>query len=280
MLLRMKKDSVHKIGLRYFFAAIVALCVGQQVDSAQPIPIYTRKLGLPPIRMSYSDLSSTLETVSALLNKANTGITEDWRSEKLQLEGEGPGLTVSNSFGREILERGPTVAYRASYSFLVGVRQPAPISSVQIDLRDFSRELSVEGADLDQVEAIFAVAAARLSNHATVFGGFWAKTIGSLFLVFAGIGLIVHALPPNSLRGWTRWLSLTAGILIAGGNFVLPWSELLPGTAVYAGDASIIVRRQAEISLAGVLLTVLLSATGYYISWRLAKRRPASPPAT
>lgn len=68
---------------------------------------------------------------------------------------------------------------------------------------------------------------------------------------------------------------LIFGPLLSISVWVLPWKNWFPGTAVYAGDASWLVRNSPLLSLVGVFLTLITFALSVAISIYLSPRQPA-----
>jgi hypothetical protein len=63
--------------------------------------------------------------------------------------------------------RVPKAAYALSYSYSWA---EAPVSKLELDLRDYARPLSVSGTAVDQVEAISAALERDLSQHSAIGG--------------------------------------------------------------------------------------------------------------
>src|SRR5215468_2463496 len=106
---------------------------------------------LPPLKLSAADLDTILHKAQASIAAANGPATDQEsarESVKLGVRGheiEIPHFSLASSvaFPREV--------FRFSYTY----RRPnKPISSVTIDLNDYSRRASVTGQAADQVEAI------------------------------------------------------------------------------------------------------------------------------
>ena len=75
-----------------------------------------------------------------------------------------------------------------------------------------------------------------------------------------------------------RWSLFLTGLLLFGGAFLPIWAKWFPGAAVYRGDASFLVRNQAELSFWGTVVTFILTAgLSIYLS---RGKRAGEPPAT
>jgi hypothetical protein len=81
------------------------------------------------------------------------------------------------------------VAYALSYSYSWA---EAPVSKLELDLRDYARRLSVSGTAVDQVEAISAALERDLSQHSATGADtvrfVLTGIISSILLMSLGIG--------------------------------------------------------------------------------------------
>ena len=98
------------------------------------------------------------------------------------------------------------------------------------------------------MEAAANLAGMIISQAETTFGGFHHRLIGAGLLIFVGFilasgGNTVTFTPPVRLA-----LVLT-GLILSFSVWLLPWEEWFPGSAVYRGDASFLVRHMALIWL-------------------------------
>src|SRR5437870_7573021 len=123
---------------------------------------------LPPLKLSAADLDTILRKTQTLVAAANGPASDEEsgrESVKLGVRGheiEIPHFSLASSvaFPREI--------FKFSYTYN---RPDKPISSVTIDLGDYSRRVSVIGEAADQVETISKLLENDLLRYSTAIGG-------------------------------------------------------------------------------------------------------------
>jgi ABC-type Mn2+/Zn2+ transport system permease subunit len=98
------------------------------------------------------------------------------------------------------------------------------------------------------------------------FVGFWFLYLLALAPIFIGIGSSKFSLI-------TRTTMVAVGVLIIICLLVLPFREWFPGFAVYPESASLIVRNSAELTFAGVLLSIFGTALGIYFSYKFSLKK-------
>jgi hypothetical protein len=186
---------------------------------------------LPPIRLSASDLDTILNKTHAFIAFTKGPSTEQEsarESVKLGVRGheiEIPHFSLASSvtFPREV--------YKFAYTY----NQPdKPISSVTIDLGDYSRHVSVSGQAAGQVEALSKLLESDFLRYSSRIGG-------ATFRRVVGVCLSVGLLTSLGLSGayWWRTRTYSAlGMLICSSVglllvLLLPWNKYLPGFALY-----------------------------------------------
>jgi hypothetical protein len=238
----------------------ICLCVVTHVH-AQQTQTYARKVHLSPMRMSYDDLAVVIRQLRSLVNTANGSIKADDRyiTDRLRIVASGRELTVERFSDAKAIQNAPARSTRVSYTYQAA--SEAPISSVDIELADFSRDIEVKGTSPAQVDAITAMLVTHLSEAATMFGG-WGFRLAAGLTAYVFIGLLL-ALP--RLANVPKVVATTASLIalaLMTAVWVLPWDDWFPGTAAYAGDVSFLTRYGPEISAIGVVLSVLLFVIG------------------
>jgi hypothetical protein len=171
---------------------LISLCplltvTGLSVETGQ----FSQTRDLPPLRLAAADLDVILQKTHAFIAAANGPITEQEsarESVKLGVRGheiEIPHFSLASSvaFPREL--------FRFSYNYR---RADKPISSVTIDLGDYSRRVLVAGEAADQVEAIAKSLENDLLRYSTVIGG-------AMFRRLTGVCLSVGLLTSLGLSG-------------------------------------------------------------------------------
>src|SRR4029453_9524463 len=123
---------------------------------------------LPPLKLSATDLDAVLHKTQAFIASSNGSAGDQGSARenvKLGVRGheiEIPHFSLASSvaFPREI--------FKFSYTYN---RPDRPISSVTIDLGDYSRRVSVTGRVEDQVKAISNLIEKDLLRFSTIVGG-------------------------------------------------------------------------------------------------------------
>jgi len=150
---------------------------------------FSKSRDLPPLKLAAADLDTILHRTQALIAAANGPASdEESARESVKLwvrehEIEIPHFSVASSvaFPREL--------FRFSYTYR---RLDKPISSVTIDLGDYSRRVSVTGQTAEQVEAISKVLEKDLFRFSTTIGGATFRRVAGVclsvaFLTFLGL---------------------------------------------------------------------------------------------
>lgn len=220
---------------------------------------------LPPLKLSAADLDAVLHKTQAFIASANGSAGEQGsarESVKLGVRGhaiEIPHFSLASgiAFPREI------------FSFAYIYNWPdRPISSVTIDLGDYSRRVSVTGEVEDQVKATSTLVETELLRFSTTIGG-------APFRRVAGLCLVVVFLMFFGLSGawwWRTRLPNALGMLICSAVglllvLLLPWDRYLPGFALYQSYSPFLLIRHAPqifflllvVALLGIPLSFFLS---------------------
>ena len=157
-------------------------------------------------------------------------------------------------------------------SFLTPIRDPGtPISSVIIDLGDYSRHVSVTGDAEDQVQSTSDLIEKDLRRFSTPIGG-------ASFRRVAGLCLAVVFLASIGLSGawWLRTrvynalgmlICSTFGLLLV---LLLPWDRYLPGFALYQSYSPFLLIRYAPQVFFLILVATLV---GIPLLYFLPRRR-------
>src|SRR5437879_2979023 len=182
---------------------------------------------LPPLRLAAADLDTILHKTHSVIAAANgpAGGQEVIReSVKLGVPGkeiEIPHFSMASSVAF------PKEVFRFSYTYY---RPDKPISSVTLDIGDYSRRVSVSGGSADQVEAITNLLENDLLRHSSAIGGAMFRRVAGLCLLVA----LLASLILSSAYWWNTRCSSAMGMLICsalGLSLVLlvPWNKYLPG---------------------------------------------------
>jgi hypothetical protein len=161
----------------------------------------------------------------------------------------------------------PKVVFRFSYNYY---RADKPISSVTIDLSDYSRRVSVRGEAADQVEALSNLLENNLFRYSTPIGGAMFRRVAGVCLSLA----LLASLIASSAYCWKTVRYNAIGMPICSALdlvllFRLPWERYLPGFALYQSYSPFFLIRYApQIALLSFLATV----AGIPLSYFLARR--------
>jgi hypothetical protein len=222
------------------------------VSLGQPAAQYERSLDIAPLRLSQADLMQLIGKLRSLTETANIGAkTELAGWETLDLSGSDRTISLETGFSLNDFRRATATSFTVHYSF---ARPRAPISRVDLELYDWKRTLRVQGSAADQVDAIVAAFEQQIGDSTTILGGLSFRTWAGTFLMIVGVVLI--NLPIVVLGPTQKLTVMSAGITIVLLLWLAPWSRWFPGVAVYATEASLIVRNAAWISFIGTLVTI------------------------
>jgi hypothetical protein len=216
---------------------------------------------LSPLKLSSADLDTILHKIHAFIASANGPAGNDGsarESVKLGVRGheiEIPHFSLASSVAF------PKELFKFSYIY----NQPdKPISSVIIDLDDYSRRVSVTGEAEDQVKATSNRIEKDLFRFSTTIGG-------APFRRVAGMCLSVVFLASLGLSGAWWWRTRTCsalGMLICSAVGLLlvllvPWDRYLPGFVLYQSYSPFLLIKYAPqiffLSLIAALLGIPLS---------------------
>src|SRR5439155_4508738 len=123
---------------------------------------------LPPLRLAASDLDTILLKTQSLIAAANGPSGEqDSARESVKLGVRGHEIEIPH-FSLASSVAFPKEVFKFSYTYY---RPDKPISSVTLDLGDYSRRISVSGESADQVEAVSKLVENDLLRYSTTIGG-------------------------------------------------------------------------------------------------------------
>ena len=230
---------------------------------------FSQNRDLPPLRLAASDLDTILHKTQAIVAAANGPAAEQnspRESVKIGVRGheiEIPHFSLASSvaFPKEIS--------KFSYTYK---RPDKPVSSVTIDLGDYSRRVSVTGQAADQVEALSTFVEKDLLHYSTVIGG-------ATFRRVVGVCLTVGLLVSLSVSGAYWWLTRACnvlGMLICSGVglllvLIVPWHSYLPGFALYQSYSPFLLIRYApQISFFSLVAALLGIPLSYFLLRRKA----------
>ena len=225
---------------------------------------FSRVRDLPPLKLAAADLDTTLHKAHARIAEANGPSAEQdsaRESVKLGVRGheiEIPHFSIASSVAF------PKELFKFSYTYN---RPDKPISSVIIDLGDYSRRVSVTGESEDQVKATSDLIEKDLRRFSTTIGG-------ASFRRVAGLCLAVVFLASLGLSGAWWWRSRTynaLGMLICSTVglllvLLLPWNRYLPGFALHQSYSPFLLIRYApQIFFLGLVVSLVGIPLFYFL---------------
>jgi hypothetical protein len=247
---------------------LVSVCLSlATISLSAKEPEFSQNRDLPPLKLLAPDLDTILQKAHSFIAAANGPPGErDSIRESVTLGVGGKEIEIPH-FSLASSVAFPTVVYRFSYTYY---RPDKPISSVTIDLSDYSRRVSVSGEAADQVEAISNLLEKDLLGHSTAIGGATFRRVAGVCLSLT----LLASLIVSSAYCWktVRYNALGMPICSALGLmllFRLPWDRYLPGFALYQSYSPFFLIRYApQIALLSFLATV----AGIPLSYFLARR--------
>jgi hypothetical protein len=225
---------------------------------------FSQNRDLPPLRLAAADLDTILHKTHALIAAANGSATEEASArESVKLGVRGHEIEILH-FSLASSVAFPKEVFKFSYVYN---RPDKPISSVIIDLGDYSRLVSVTGEAEAQVKATSNLIEKDLLRFSTPVGG-------ATFRRVAGVCLSVAFLTFFGLSGawwWRTRLYNALGMLICSALGLLlvlfvPWHRYLPGFALYQSYSPFLLIRYApQIFFLSLLATLLGIPLSYFL---------------
>jgi hypothetical protein len=254
---------------RKHLPVLVGVCLSLAAISLSATgPEFSQNRDLPPVKLLAVDLDTILQKAHSFIAAANGPSAEQGSIRESVTLGVGgreieiPHFSLASSvaFPREV--------FRFSYAYH---RPGKPISSVKVDLSDYSRRMSVSGEAADQVEALSNLLENGLIRHSTTIGGAMFRRVVGVCLSLA----LLASLIVSSMYCWkTGWYSALGmpicsalGLMLL---FRLPWERYLPGFALYQSYSPFfLVRYAPRIALLSLLATLAGIPLSYFLArWR------------
>jgi hypothetical protein len=222
---------------------------------------FSHSRDLPPLKFAAADLDTILHKAHALIAAAN-GPSDERESirETVQLGVRGQKIEIPHfSLASSVVF--PRELFRFSYSYHWPDK---PISSVTIDLGDYSRRVSITGESSYQVDALSKLLEDDLRQHSTAIGG---ATFRRVVGVCLSVGLLA-SLGASGAYWWRTRAYSALGMLICSAIalslvLLVPWDRYLPGFALYQSYSPFLLVRYAPqiffLSLVAALLGIPLS---------------------
>jgi hypothetical protein len=229
---------------------------------------FSQSHNLPPLRLAAADLDAILLRTRSLIAGANgpSGEHDSGReSVKLGVRGreiEIPHLSTASrvAFPKEL--------FRFCYTYS---RSDKPISSVTLDLDDYSRRVSVTGEAADQVQAISNLLEKDLLSYSTTIGGATFRHVAGVCLSVALLtSLIFSSAYWWNTRSYSAFGMLVCSVLGLLLLFLVPWHRYLAGFALYQSYSPFFLIRYAPYI---AFLSLIATLVGIPLSYFLPRRR-------
>lgn len=257
---------------KLFFISLLGLfiCCTQKAESAN---LYSRQATFPALKLSQEDLKTLMSNIETYTAKANSeSVTTSLQQVEQHLEISDGEKTITYKGVATTLpfERLPEICYDLTYSYYVMFSEDSPISQISMNFNDYSRTLTVQGSQPEQVDGLFLLIQDDILQHTSRFGGAGFRilfTLSICILLFVAGALFSH------LRQNWRYLalgSICAFTALIGGMVLSP-NKFLPGFALISGEVSWIRRYSAEIGFYGLIITLLIAIVHLF---KPEKRRP------
>jgi hypothetical protein len=251
------------------FPVLLSVCVSLAATSLSATgPQFSHDRDLPPLKLAAADLDTILLKAQSLIAAANAPSGEqDFGRETVKLGVRGKELEIPH-FSLASSVAFPREVFRFSYTYS---RPDKPISSVTVDLGDYSRRVSVSGEAADQVEAISKVLENDLLRYSTAIGGAMFRRVAGLCL---SVALLISLIASSAYWWNTRRYSALGMLTCSALGLLLvlfvPWDRYLPGFALYQSYSPfLLVRYAPQIFFLSLIVTLLGIPLSYFLPrWR------------
>jgi len=209
-----------------------------------------KRYEISSLRMTVSDFDDILNNTRSLIKNANKSTPTENTRETISLSHNGNTLKLDkwDTLNSKTL----TLNYITGVEYEYYSTSQSPITRVNISLRSYNREITVTGTDNTQVDAISSVLTTKLDEHSNFFSSDLFKLLGMSALII--IGMVILNIRKN---GKEHILAISIGCSFLLAPTVLPWSNWLPGVAIFSDTSSFIDRHINVISVIGVALAVI-----------------------
>jgi hypothetical protein len=244
---------------------LISLCLSlTTLTLSAKVREFSQSRALPPLKLAAADLDTILHKTQALIAAANGSAGEQESArESVTLGVRGHEIRIPH-FSLASSVAFPKEVFKFSYTYS---SPDKPISSVTIDLSDYSRRVSVTGEAADQVEAIAKSLENDLLRYSSAIGG-------APFRHLVGVCLSLGLLASLGVSGayWWRTRAYNAlGMLICSAIglslvLLLPWHRYLPGFALYQSYSPfLLIRYAAQIAFLGLVASLVGIPLFYFL---------------
>jgi hypothetical protein len=229
---------------------------------------FSHSRDLPPLKLAAADLDTILHKTHALIAAANgPSCEQESARESVKLGVRGHEIEIPHfSLASSVAFRKEVFSFSYTYN-----QSDKPISSVTVDLGDYSRRVSVTGEAADQVQAISKLLEKDLLRYSTAIGGATFRRVAGLCLLVAFLTSLMF----SSAYWWNTRRHNALGMLVCSALGLLlvllvPWDRYLPGFAVYQSYSPFfLVRHAAPILFLSLVATLVGIPLSYFLPrWR------------
>jgi hypothetical protein len=252
--------------LAIVFSVWVLLATTSLLNAAQS----SETRDLPPLKLAATDLDAILTKAHALIAAANGPVTgQESARESVKLGVSGHEIEIPH-FSMASSVAFPKEVFRFSYTYY---QSDKPISSVTVDLGDYSRRVAVRGEAADQVTAVSNLLENDLCRYSTTIGGVMFRRVAGVCLSVVLLISLIFSIG----YWWNTRLYSALGMLICsalGLSLVLlvRWDRYLPGFALYQSYSPFfLVRHASEISVLALLATLAGIPFSYFVARNRSK---------
>ena len=247
---------------------LISLCLSlTTLTLSAKVREFSQSRDLPPLKFAAADLDTILHKTQALIAAANGSAGEQESArESVTLGVRGHEIRITH-FSLASSVAFPKEVFKFAYTY---ISPDKPISSVTIDLGDYSRRVSITGESAEQVEATSKLLENDLLRYSSAMGG-------APFRHLVGVCLSFGLLISLGLSGAYWWrtraynalgmlICSTIGLLLV---LLLPWDRYLPGFALYQSYSPFLLIRYApQIAF----LSLVASLVGIPLSYFLPRK--------
>ena len=251
--------------LRILFSVCLSLVtITLSVKGAE----FSHSRDLPPLKLAAADLDTILHKTHALIAAANGPLAEQESArESVKLGVRDKEIEIPH-FSRASSVAFPKEVFRFSYTYY---QSDKPISSVTVDLGDYSRRVSVRGEAADQVTAVSNLLENDLRRYSTTIGGVMFRRVAGVCLsVVLLISLIFSGAYWLNTRRYSALGMLICSALGLVLVLLLPWNRYLPGFALYQSYSPfLLVKYAPSIAFLSLVATLAGIPLFYFLPrWR------------
>lgn len=219
---------------------------------------YERSVELDAVSLSQAQVIEIFSKIQPLLATANANVKAVYRKESLTLDDGDSKVSYSGTLRAEDFKTAPKVATGLTYRYSA---VDGPVEYVTVEFTDYSRLISVSGSSMEQVSGVFSLIKEEFQPYAVFWSGVKVRLAINMILVVLGLILgfapfILHASGRKIGDAFIvgACVACVACWVLVG---ALPLKRWFPGTQVFSGESSFMVRYSAEFGFWGFFLSVV-----------------------